>query len=145
MDLWINRESPADLNDSTDPVLGKPMIHEPPAEGALFRILDFAPGIADTVDEAVETHSLLKSIHVPSADDFSKLKHPSMHKTDTLNYFCLLSGELWALSEERDVLLKPGDVLVQLGCMHGWRNTGTEAARLVCVLIGANPAPGPKQ
>lgn len=145
MDLWLNRESPADLHDSTDPVSGKPMTHEPPKGGALFRILDFAPGIADTVDEALETHSLLKSIHVPSSEEYSKLKHPSMHKTDTLNYFCLISGELWALSDNRDVLLKPGDVLIQLGCMHGWRNTGNDVARLVCVLIDAHPAPGASQ
>jgi quercetin dioxygenase-like cupin family protein len=60
-----------------------------------------------------------------------------MHKTDTLNYFVLLTGQLWALSEGKDVLMKPGDVLVQKGCMHGWRNDGKELARLFCVLIDA--------
>jgi len=80
-------------------------------------------------------------VHIPSPEDLAKAKHPSMHKTDTLNYFVLLTGRLWALSEGRDVLLTPGDILIQKGCMHGWRNDGSEVARLFCVLVDATWAP----
>lgn len=137
MDLWLNRETPADMTDDHDPVCGKPMIHEPPDGGAIFRLLEFKPGRL-TAEDMLATHQNLQSVHVP--DQMEALKDPTMHKTDTLNYFCLLSGELWALSEETDVLMRPGDVIVQKGCMHGWRNDGGEPARMICVLIDALPA-----
>lgn len=136
MDLWLNRETPADLSSSDDPVVGKPMVHEPPDGGAIFRVLDILPGKASKEDY-IAVHRNLQSIHVP--EHFDSLKDPSMHKTDTLNYFSLVAGELWALSEGRDVLMRPGDVIVQQGCMHGWRNDGTATARLICVLIDACP------
>ena len=140
MDLWLNRETPADLSDATDPVAGKPMTHEPPDGGAVFRVLEFMPGNQHTQEVMQALHASIDSVHVPTEEEFAELKHPSMHKTDTLNYFVLMTGQLWALTEGRDVLLMPGDVLVQRGCMHGWRNDGTEVARLVCVLIDSLPA-----
>lgn len=97
------------------------------------------PGQTRTVEEAKLMHHDIGSVHVPSDQDFAKLKHTSMHRTDTLNYMVLVSGELWALSDTDDILLKPGDVLIQKGCMHGWRNDGKEKARLVAVLIDAKP------
>jgi hypothetical protein len=137
MDLWSNTETPADLNRPGDPTAGKGFLHEPPDGGAILRILDFLP---ESERPALDTRALHKdigSVHIPSEEYLSKAKHPSMHKTDTLNYFVLLTGQLWALSEGKDILLKPGDVLVQKGCMHGWRNDGKELARLFCVLIDA--------
>ena len=35
---------------------------------------------------------------------------------------------------------KPGDVIIQKGTMHAWRNPGPEVARWVCVLVDAEPA-----
>lgn len=140
-DLWLNRETPADLSTSEDPVVGRPMSHEPPDGGAVFRMLVFPPVGSASKDELLAFHSEANSVHVPASAEFPTLKDPSMHKTDTLNYFCLVYGELWALSEGRDVLMRPGDVVIQQGCMHGWRNDGSEDACLICVLIDSKPAP----
>jgi hypothetical protein len=137
MDLWSNDETPADLNRPGDPTAGKGFLHEPPDGGAILRILDFQPESERVNRDVRDLHKEIGSVHIPSAEELSKAKHPSMHKTDTLNYFVLLTGQLWALSEGKDVLMKPGDVLVQKGCMHGWRNDGKELARLFCVLIDA--------
>ena len=137
MDLWSNNETPADLNQKGDPTEGKGFLHEPPDGGAIVRILDFQPDSGRPMQDMRELHKDIGSVHVPSEEYLSKAKHPSMHKTDTLNYFVLLTGELWALSEGKDVLLKPGDVLIQKGCMHGWRNDGKVPARLFAVLIDA--------
>ena len=81
----------------------------------------------------------MESDHVPSSDDLSKAKHPSMHKTDTLNYFYVASGEIWMLTEGRDVKVRQGDVIVQKGCMHGWNNDGDEPCTIIAVLIDAIP------
>jgi len=42
-------------------------------------------------------------------------RHPGMHRTKTLDYAIVLSGEIYAVLDEEEVLLKAGDVLVQQG------------------------------
>lgn len=142
MDLWLNTETPADLSGTEDPVAGKSMTHEPPDGGAVFRIVHMMPNTARKSPEAwLESHAALKSVHVPTLEELQTAKHPSMHKTDTLNYFVAVSGEAWMLTEGEDVLLKPGDVIIQKGCMHGWRNDSDKPFVLVAVLIDSHPAP----
>lgn len=142
-ELWRNDQTPADLSDPVDPVSEQMMYHEPPDGGAIFRVLKFPPekDMAQVTPELmVAYHQAIHSAHVPTLEYLQKAKSPSMHKTDTLNYFVLASGELWALSEGRDVLLRPGDVIVQKGCMHGWANRSDQPAVLVAVLIDSLPA-----
>ncbi|MEB2346169.1 MAG: cupin domain-containing protein [Deltaproteobacteria bacterium] len=142
-ELWRNDETPADLSDPADPVADQAMYHEPPDGGAIFRVLKFPPAREMpevTPEMMVAYHQAIHSVHVPSLEYLRSAKSPTMHKTDTLNYFVLASGELWALSEGRDVLLRPGDVVVQKGCMHGWANRSDEPAVLVAVLIDSHPA-----
>jgi hypothetical protein len=142
-ELWRNDQTPADLSDPADPVADQKMYHEPPDGGAIFRVLKFPPAKempAFTPEMMVAYHQSIHSVHVPSLEYLRKAKNPSMHKTDTLNYFVLVRGELWALSEGRDVLLRPGDIIIQKGCMHGWANTSDEPAVLVAILIDSLPA-----
>jgi len=142
-ELWVNNETPADLSDPRDPVADQHMIHEPPDGGAVFRVIVFPPKSAmqwPSPEQMVEFHKAIKSAHVPSLEYLKTAKHVSMHKTDTLNYFVVTEGELWALSEGKDALLKAGDCLVQKGCMHGWENRSEQRVVLVCVLIDSKPA-----
>lgn len=141
IDMWINYETPADLSGEDDPTDGVAFLHEPPDNGAIFRIVRFTQDMNNaTPEEAVAMHKAINSHHIPTLDELRAAKHPSMHKTDSLNYFIMLSGKLWMLSEGKDVLLEPGDFIVQKGCMHGWRAEGDEPAVLGCVLIDALPA-----
>jgi hypothetical protein len=129
-----------DLTATDDPVIDT-LTHEPPDCGAIFRVLKVEPGDAtnaeDGVEDALAMHARISSDVVPTREHLAAAKHPSMHRTNTLNYMVLVAGQLTALSENRDVVLHPGDVLVQLGGMHGWRNDGTETAVLVATMIDA--------
>ena len=141
-DLWVNFETPADLGSSVDPTEGRTFLHEPPPGGAIFRVVTFTKALNDvTPEQMLELHRGLNSEHVPSLNELRAAKHPTMHRTDSLNYFVLLSGRLWMLSEVGDRLLEPGDYVVQQACMHGWRVESDEPAVLACVLIDAK-APG---
>lgn len=63
---------------------------------------------------------------------------PGMHVTDTVDYGILMDGELsLELDDGKMVALKPGDVVVQNGTRHAWRNHGDKAASLIFVMIGA--------
>ncbi|MCK6396133.1 cupin domain-containing protein [Zoogloea sp.] len=60
------------------------------------------------------------------------------HQTDTMDYGVVLEGEIWLdLDDGRERHLKAGDVVVQLGTRHAWRNRSEQAARMFFVLIGA--------
>jgi quercetin dioxygenase-like cupin family protein len=56
-----------------------------------------------------------------------------------VDYAIVLSGEIYALMDEGEVLLRAGDVLVQRGTHHAWSNRTDEPARLAFVLIDAEP------
>ncbi len=66
-------------------------------------------------------------------------RHPSMHRTKTVDYVVLLRGEVTMLLDEGEVHLRPFDVVVQRGTNHGWVNHGDETALLVGVLVDAEP------
>jgi len=139
-DFYINRTTPADLSEGSG-VSARTVIHEPPDGGAIFRTVHFMPeGEMRSIEQALRVHEELGSAHVPDAEKLARAKHPSMHKTDTLNYFVVTSGEMWMLTEGRDVLVKAGDVIIQKGCEHGWRNDSDKPCVLVAVLIDALPA-----
>ena len=53
-------------------------------------------------------------------------RHPAMHKTKTIDYIILLSGDVTLLLDEDEVRLKPFNVVVQRGTNHAWVNNGKE-------------------
>ena len=58
-----------------------------------------------------------------------------LHGTPTTDYTVVLSGRVTAVGDEGEVSLGPGDVLVQRGGRHGWRNDGPEVCRFASVMI----------
>ena len=60
------------------------------------------------------------------------------HRTDTIDYGVVLSGELWLQLEEEEVLLEAGDVVVQRRTMHSWQNRGTEPCIIAFILIATS-------
>ena len=65
-----------------------------------------------------------------------------MHRTNSLDYGIVLSGQLeLELDDGAKTLLGPGDIVVQRGTMHLWRNPShSEPCRIVFVLTEATPA-----
>ena len=56
-----------------------------------------------------------------------------MHRTDTVDYGIVLSGELTAIFENGETLLYPGDVIVQRGTNHAWENRSDAPTRIAFV------------
>jgi len=61
------------------------------------------------------------------------------HATDTVDYITMISGSMTLLLEEGEVTLRAGDVCVDRGVIHSWRNDGTETAVYTCVVLPAEP------
>jgi quercetin dioxygenase-like cupin family protein len=57
------------------------------------------------------------------------------HRTDSLDYGIVLSGEIVMQMDEGEVLLRAGDMIIQRGTMHNWVNRGSEPYFIAFVLI----------
>ena len=73
--------------------------------------------------------------------DAAARRHPGMHKTDTVDYAIVLSGEIYAVMDEGEVLLRAGDCLVQRGTSHAWSNRTQTPCVIAFVLVAAKPFP----
>ncbi len=140
-EIWSNSESPATYDNEGDRAIF-PMQHDPDPGGTLCRVLEMAPGVE--IPEGIPLEQLLevaRNLFSGMQSDFeptleSVARHPSFHKTDSLDYLCILSGRLTMLmDDDEEVTLEAGDVVVQQGVMHGWRVEGDEPVRMFAVLI----------
>jgi quercetin dioxygenase-like cupin family protein len=64
---------------------------------------------------------------------------PRVHRTNSIDYAVVISGEVDMELDDSVVHLKAGDVLVQRGTVHNWVNNGSEPCRIAFVLIDAKP------
>ena len=147
-ELWETRAMPAD-NSGNDEVTDHPFRLAPPRNGSVFRIVEYPPDKErlpalerQRGNSIVRAHSALEDAR-RRADDArpepGSPRHPGFHKTNSVDYAIVLSGEIYALMDEGEVLLRAGDVLVQRGTHHAWSNRSDEPARLAFVLIDAEP------
>ena len=75
---------------------------------------------------------------VPGLAERFEADNPGMHTTPTVDYAVVLDGEVVLdLDAGETTLLHPGDVVVQNGTRHAWRNPSEAPATVFFVLIGA--------
>jgi quercetin dioxygenase-like cupin family protein len=78
--------------------------------GTVFRVLSYGPGVV-----------------------------PRNHRTDSIDYVTVISGEIDMEIDGTSVHLKAGDVLVQRGTIHNWVNRGNAPCIIASVLVAAKP------
>lgn len=61
------------------------------------------------------------------------------HATDTVECVAMLSGEIVFMTETGEVTLRAGDMLVDRGIVHCWRNDSGAPARAAIVMMPAHP------
>lgn len=62
-----------------------------------------------------------------------------MHATDTIDYIVVISGEVTLVTETGETLLRAGDVAVDRGIVHGWRNDSGKPTRMGIAFVTAQP------
>jgi hypothetical protein len=134
-DLWITRSAPASNEGTEDPIGDGLAARIPPAErgGTVIRVADFPP---DAEQAASPDELTRRGAHV--TPERSAL-HPGFHATDTVDYAVCLEGEIWAVMDEGETLIRAGDVLIQRGTQHAWANRSESVCRMLFVLIDAEP------
>ena len=94
------------------------------------------PPLPNDVDPAELVEEL--AARIPGLAQAMEPDHPGMHTTDTVDYVIVISGDLWLeLDDGAMTQLRPGDVVVQTGTRHAWRNRGATPAVIYGVLVGA--------
>jgi mannose-6-phosphate isomerase-like protein (cupin superfamily) len=107
--------------------------------GTSLHFVTFPPGsiLADPSfdDQAARNEALVRLRGL--ADRFEK-EDPAMHKTNTVDYAVVYDGEMWLELDDGETLhLNRGDVVVQNGTRHAWRNKGTKPVTMLFFLNGA--------
>jgi mannose-6-phosphate isomerase-like protein (cupin superfamily) len=98
------------VNNTGDPDEGLRKVGTTLKNGTVFRVVEFAPGVA-----------------------------PRNHRTDSIDYAVVVSGEIDMELDDSIVHLKAGDVLVQRGTIHNWVNRGTQPCVMAFILIDSKP------
>jgi len=135
--VWFTDRAPANLSAEGDPTKDVTVTLEPPKGGASFRVVSFSPEkpwIHTVTREAARaTFATLGAGHAPVAD--ANPPHPLMHKTKTIDYAVVLSGEIWMVMDDSEVLVKAGDTIIQRGTNHAWSNRSDAPCVVAFVLI----------
>jgi quercetin dioxygenase-like cupin family protein len=134
-DLWETKGAPARNVGSADNA-DRPVRLEPPKNGTVLRIVEFPPD-SQWRDHA-DAHAAFDSIGAGHAPD-AHSADPMMHKTASVDYIIVLKGEIHAIMDKGETLLKPGDILVQRGTNHSWSVRGTEPCIIAAILVSAAP------
>jgi len=95
----------------------RPLILPPPTNGTIIRIIDVFPG----------NHTKMK----PREDGRS----PGMHRTKTIDYGMVISGEIVLVVDNAERLMQAGDICIQRGTDHAWENRSDEPCRMMFVLV----------
>jgi quercetin dioxygenase-like cupin family protein len=139
--LWGTKETPVDNTIAEDRALDI-TTREPFPGGMLFRALEIPPDSGNRSEHVGVLQQLnveVKQKHTPTAEDLAR--HPSMHRTDTLDCITCVTGEIHLVTDVDDVVMRPGDTVVIRGTNHAWKNTSDKPALLVGCMISAHSLP----
>jgi hypothetical protein len=111
-EVWNTAPMPALVTaDEAEPT-DRPIVVPPSANGTIIRFCQFDP---------------------PGSSEASA---PFMHRTETVDYGIVVSGEITLLLDDgSESVLHQGDVVIQRGTDHAWVNRSTEPALVAFVLI----------
>lgn len=134
-DLWETSGAPAS-NEGHSDAAARPVHLEPPKNGTILRVVEFPPDAQWR--SSANSREAFKSIGAAHTTDKGSAD-PMMHRTSTVDYAIVLRGEIHAVMEKGETLLRAGDILVQRGTNHSWSVRGNEPAIVAFVLVSAKP------
>jgi hypothetical protein len=137
--LWGADQVPVDNSITGDLADGR-QLREPPEGGMLFRMLEIWPDNPDREqhkERVRELHRVVKQKYPPTEEDLER--HPSVHRTDTLDCITIVYGEMYLVTDVEEVLMKQGDSVVVRGTNHGWSNRSDKPCLSVGCMISAKP------
>jgi mannose-6-phosphate isomerase-like protein (cupin superfamily) len=130
--LWITDSYP--LGFSQQDTAQRPIGIPPPANGTVIRVVEFPP-IDDAKLAKMDPNFMMKVVGDNAPARGVPVSNPLMHRTRTVDYGIIMSGEIDMMLDDKTVHLKAGDVVVQQATNHAWLNHGKEPCRVLFVLM----------
>ena len=133
-EIWVDDPGQPDPGARRDPVAVDTFQLEPPPGGSVLRVFTFQPG---SVDPASIDPTVLAAAARFATGNAMEAENPGMHTTRTIDYGIVLSGKIDLELDDGEVHLVAGDVVVQRGTRHAWRNRSGEPCVMAFVLISS--------
>jgi hypothetical protein len=108
----------------------------------IFRALEIPTDMKDRkkhFELMSELNRKVKQKYPPTEGDIER--HPTMHRTDTLDCFVVVRGETYLVSDTDEVLLHAGDTAEVQGVNHARSTRSHEPALIVSIMTHAKPLP----
>lgn len=134
--VWQTGASPRISGEA--PASAGPLASVVPGPGGTSAMLVTFPP-ADQVIEGFDPHAAAAELceRLPGLGELFEADAPGFHRTDTIDYGVVLDGEITLeLDDGCTSVLQRGDLVVQMGTRHAWRNVGNTPARLLFVMVG---------
>ncbi len=133
--IWRTVGSPARVDAPDDITLQEGVL--PPAGGTVLRVIDFPPQPGDPDERRRQSEAVFATMFKDAQHHAGSQRHPGMHVTQTIDYAIVLHGEIVAIMDEDETLMRAGDILIQRGTHHAWANRSDAMARVAFVLVDA--------
>jgi mannose-6-phosphate isomerase-like protein (cupin superfamily) len=130
--LWVLDQVPARYAEGKD-FAAREIGIAPPANGVVFRVVEFPP--LGQVDAAAERKLAQDQSLAPHRKPGETPRHPFMHRTRSVDFGIILSGEIDMLLDDSEVHCRAGDVVIQQATNHAWVNRGSAPCRIAFILI----------
>ncbi len=111
-EIWSTGAMPAPITATEDDPTHTALTVPPSPNGTKIRINEFPPGAVSP-----------------------------MHRTQSVDYGIVLSGEVVLALDDTETVLRAGDVAVQRGTNHRWENRTAQTARMAFILVDGAFAP----
>jgi mannose-6-phosphate isomerase-like protein (cupin superfamily) len=131
--LWITDSNPAGYSSQDT---ARPIGIPPPDNGSIFRVVEFLPTTDAEIAKIDRTH-MTSVIGDKTPARGLPPKHPLVHRTRSVDYAIIVSGEIDMLLDDDTIHLKAGDVVVQQATNHAWINRSDRPCRIAFVLMDA--------
>ena len=128
-EIWHTTETPALIDRDRREADEDSLTLSPPKNGVRIRVLDIPPEAENADLDAVFENIGAVDNKVESE------RHRSFHRTETIDFGIVLSGEIVLLMDEGETTVGPGEIVVQRGTNHGWTNRTDRSCRVAFILI----------
>jgi len=135
-EVWSTEESPAFVGNNEDPSLGE-LTLSPAKHGTRIRYVDIPPDTEDFLKNGAEKmNSAFDSIGEAEACTVKEdSPHPLMHRTESIDYGIVISGEITIILDDSEEVVPTGGVIIQRGTNHAWANRTNEMCRMLFILV----------
>ena len=134
--LW--RTTPGASVHTADSIAGHQGVL-PPAGGTVLRVIEWPAEPEDPAELRRLMDKTFAAMYPDAHRDIKPGDHPGMHTTNTVDYAIVLDGEIVAIMEDGETVMRQGDVLVQRGTAHAWANRSGKPVKVAFILVDAGP------